>query len=147
MGKNDKMGKKSKLALAAKKCHPIKSYFATKIPTTPDEAGHPTPNRNCSCAVDNVMDAIADAGIEASVSIEDVGFGATLTSRRDVSGAVVGGGRRTSGGQQDQEGPASVLGRGETGIGPQAPPEIRGRVGRAAFQAQSREGRRRRQRA
>jgi hypothetical protein len=66
MGK-DKMSKKSKLALAAKKCRPIKSYFATKIPKTPDKAGHPTPNRNFVCAVDNVVDAIADAGFEASV--------------------------------------------------------------------------------
>ncbi len=44
------MSKKSKLALAAKKCHPIKSYFATTIPTTPDDSGHPTPNRNLSDA-------------------------------------------------------------------------------------------------
>ena len=42
------MSKKSKLALAAKKCHPIKSYYATKIPTTLDKARHPTPNRNCA---------------------------------------------------------------------------------------------------
>jgi hypothetical protein len=46
MGKNDKMGKKSKLALIAKKCRPIKSYCATKIPTTSVEAGYPTPNYN-----------------------------------------------------------------------------------------------------
>jgi len=52
MGKNDKMGKKSKLALAAKKCRRIKSYFATKIPTTSNEAGHPTPNRNRAKAKD-----------------------------------------------------------------------------------------------
>ena len=40
------MGKKSELALIAKKCRPIKSYFATKVPTTSVEAGYPTPNRN-----------------------------------------------------------------------------------------------------
>jgi hypothetical protein len=66
MGK-DKMSKKSKLALAAKKCRPIKSYFATKIPTMPDEAGHPSPNRNFACAVDDVVDAIAAGFEEASV--------------------------------------------------------------------------------
>jgi hypothetical protein len=46
MGKNDKMSKKSELASIAKKCSPIKSYFATKIPTTSIEAGYPTPNHN-----------------------------------------------------------------------------------------------------
>jgi hypothetical protein len=46
IGKNGKMGKKSKLALIAKKCRPITSYFATKIPTTSDETRHPTPNHN-----------------------------------------------------------------------------------------------------
>ena len=52
MGKNDKMGKKSKLAMAAKKCHCIKSFFATKISTTSDKAGHPTPNHNRAKAKD-----------------------------------------------------------------------------------------------
>ena len=52
MGKNDKMGKKSKLAMAAKKCHRIKSFIATKIPTTSDKAGHQTPNRNRAKAKD-----------------------------------------------------------------------------------------------
>jgi hypothetical protein len=52
MSKNGKLGKKSQLALAAKKCHPIKSYFARNIPTTLDEAGHPTPNCNRAKAKD-----------------------------------------------------------------------------------------------
>jgi ribosomal protein L39E len=52
MGKNGELGKKSQLALAAKKCRPIKSYFATNKSTTSDKAGHPTPNRNCAKAKD-----------------------------------------------------------------------------------------------
>jgi hypothetical protein len=83
MGK-DKMSKKSKLALAAKKCRPIKSYFATKIPTTPDEAGHPTPNRNFACADDDVVDAITDAGFEASVFSNVVCPRTTMTKERDL---------------------------------------------------------------
>jgi hypothetical protein len=34
MGKNGKLGKKSQLALAAKKCRPIKDYFVRNISTT-----------------------------------------------------------------------------------------------------------------
>ena len=83
---NDKMSKKSKLALAAKKCRPIKSYFATKIPMTPDDSGNPTPNRNCACAVDDVVDAIADAGFEVSVfSVRrHIRLQTTMTKERDL---------------------------------------------------------------
>jgi hypothetical protein len=96
MGK-DKMSKKSKLALAAKKFRPIKSYFATKIPTTPDDSGNPTPNRNCAVEFVDVRllpDTTLTArynggrlGLDDAIAsaIEDVGFGATLTSRQDVS--------------------------------------------------------------
>jgi len=34
MGKNGKLGKKSQLALAAKKCRPIGNYFVRKISMT-----------------------------------------------------------------------------------------------------------------
>jgi len=87
MGK-DKMSKKSKLKLAAKKCRPIKSYFATKIPTTLDEAGHPTPNRNFACAEDDVVDAIADAASVFSVSADDYDEGARPPRQVDTSSLI-----------------------------------------------------------
>ena len=88
MGK-DKMSKKSKLKLAAKKCRPIKSYFATKIPTTLDEAGHPTPNRNFACAEDDVVDAIADAASVFSVSADDYDEGARPPRQVDTSSLIL----------------------------------------------------------
>ena len=89
------MSKKSKLAFAAKKCRPIKSYFATKIPTTPDDSRNPTPNRNCACAVDDVVDAIADGGFKVSLfsdrrhtSADDYDEGARPPRQVDTSSLI-----------------------------------------------------------
>jgi len=64
MGKKDKMGKKSKLALSAKECRPIKSFFVTKIPTTsnPSPGSAKTRKKTATRSVFiDVGDALSDA--------------------------------------------------------------------------------------
>jgi hypothetical protein len=46
IGKNGKNGQEVQIGFDCQEMPPITSKFATKIPTTSDEAGHPTPNHN-----------------------------------------------------------------------------------------------------